>query len=64
MDEEKINRGELSRETAWLLRNIGSAMRESLNGSMAAAELLSRRLEKEERRDEQEYLAILRHDHH
>ena len=47
-----------------MLRNVGSAMRDALNGSMAAAELLGRRLEKGERADEQEFLAILRHDQH
>ena len=60
---EKTETG-LSRDTAWLLRNIGSAMREALNGSMAASELLGRRLEKGHLADEQEYLAILRHDQH
>ena len=64
MDEENRTPSELSRDTAWLLRNIGSAMREALNGSMAAAELLGRRLEKGELTDEREYLAILRHDQH
>ncbi len=64
MDEENRFPSELSRDTAWLLRNIGSAMREALNGSMAASELLGRRLEKGELADEREYLAILRHDQH
>ena len=64
MDEEKRDHTGLSRDTAWLLRNIGSAMREALNGSMAASELLGRRLEKSELADEREYLAILRHDQH
>ena len=64
MEEEKKTGSGLSRDTAWLLRNVGSAMREALNGSMAASELLGRRLEKEELEDEREYLAILRHDQH
>ncbi len=64
MDKERNNPTELSRDTALLLRNIGNAMREALNGSMAAAELLSRRLEKNALADEQDYLAILRHDQH
>lgn len=64
MDEHKDNSLGLSRETAWMLRNVGSAMREALNGSMAAAELLSRRLEKDGRAGERDYLAIMRHDQH
>ena len=64
MNDENSKPTELSRDTAFLLRNIGSAMREALNGSMAASELLGRRLEKQERADEQEFLSILRHDQH
>ena len=65
MDEREMNNAiELSPETARMLRNVGSAMREALNGSMAAAELLGRRLEKEGRESEQDYLAVMRHDQH
>lgn len=65
MDErEKNNSIELSADTARMLRNVGSAMREALNGSMAAAELLGRRLEKEGRENERDYLAVMRHDQH
>ena len=65
MDErERNNAIELSEDTARMLRNVGSAMREALNGSMAAAELLSRRLEKEGRENERDYLAVMRHDQH
>lgn len=65
MDElEKNNSIELSADTARMLRNVGSAMREALNGSMAAAELLGRRLEKEGRESERDYLAVMRHDQH
>ena len=64
MDREKTDLMELSRDTAWMLRNVGEAMRESLNGSMAASELLSRRLEKREGEDDKVLLSILRHDQH
>ena len=64
MAEEKNVPVELSRETALLMRNVSGAMREALNGSMAASELLSRKLEREDREEEQEYLAILRRDQH
>ena len=63
-DREKNNSIELSADTARMLRNVGSAMREALNGSMAAAELLGRRLEKEGRENERDYLAVMRHDQH
>jgi signal transduction histidine kinase len=63
-DREKNNSIELSADTARMLRNVGSAMREALNGSMAAAELLGRRLEQEGRESERDYLAVMRHDQH
>lgn len=63
-DREKNNSIELSADTARMLRNVGSAMREALNGSMAAAELLGRRLEKEGRESERDYLSVMRHDQH
>ena len=65
MDERENNNSiELSPDTARMLRNVGSAMREALNGSMAAAELLARKLEKEDRESERDYLAVMRHDQH
>ena len=64
VEREKDNAIELSADTARMLRNVGSAMREALNGSMAAAELLSRKLEKEDRESERDYLAVMRHDQH
>ncbi len=65
MDEQaKNNSIELSPDTARILRSVGSSMREALNGSMAAAELLSRKLEKDGRESERDYLAVMRHDQH
>ncbi len=64
MDEQNGSPRELNRHTAWLLRNVGTAMYEALNGSLAAAEILNRRLEKADRGEEREFLAIMRHDQH
>ncbi|MBQ4321975.1 MAG: hypothetical protein IJC35_07020, partial [Oscillospiraceae bacterium] len=52
------------RETAVLLQNLSNTLLNALNDSMAAADLLARRMAKGDRTEERRYLAMLRHDQH